>query len=74
MAPLFRSGSLLNLKAEKVSEISLMDSLKEVVDEMSDRVDGIVDFTCCESVTLEGLDLVGGEYLVPDRGVCDHIP
>lgn len=43
-----------------MSEICLLNNLKKVMANISPRADGIVDFTCVESVSADSLDLVGG--------------
>lgn len=67
---MFRSGQLLSLKGEKVSEIVMLNTLKEVVDSVDGKAENIVDFTCCESVALDALDLDDGQSTQCDFRKC----
>ncbi|XP_055349268.1 uncharacterized protein LOC129596108 [Paramacrobiotus metropolitanus] len=46
----YRSGQLLNIKAEKVSEVVMLDAIKEVITTVDYSIDRVVDFTACESL------------------------
>ncbi|XP_055329640.1 GH3 domain-containing protein-like [Paramacrobiotus metropolitanus] len=53
----YRSGQLLNIKAEKVSEVVMLDAIKQAVDSLDVKVERIVDFTACESLTRDAAEL-----------------
>lgn len=62
---LCRSGQLLSIKGEKISETVMLNTLKEVVDSMAGNAYDIVDFTSCGSIEIDELAL--------DDGWCLHL-
>jgi hypothetical protein len=60
---MYRTGQLLSIKGEKVSEVALYSALTATVERFSQKMEGgLTDFSSCESVFLEYLNLEEGEF------------
>ncbi|XP_055332133.1 uncharacterized protein LOC129584056 [Paramacrobiotus metropolitanus] len=54
----YRSGQLLNIKAEKVSEVVMLDAIKEVIGaQQGSGINRVVDFTACESLARDNANI-----------------